>query len=130
MEFAHAQVVYFTATFPYVILIILLVRGATLPGAAQGIRFYITPDLSVLSTPQVWFDAAGQVFFSLGVAFGGTMTLSSYNRFRHNCLRDALILVLGNCIVSFLAGIVIFSMLGHMAHDLDKQVSEVARSGA
>lgn len=48
-----AQVVYFTATFPYLMLIVLLIRGLTLPGAAIGIRFYLYPDLGRLSDPQV-----------------------------------------------------------------------------
>lgn len=47
------QVVYFTATFPYVMLVILLIRGVTLPGASRGIQFYLYPDLSRLADPQV-----------------------------------------------------------------------------
>ena len=47
------QVVYITATFPYVILTILLVRGALLPGAVDGIKFYIIPEWHKLSKPKV-----------------------------------------------------------------------------
>lgn len=47
------QVVYVTATFPYVMLLVLLVRGVTLPGAYDGIKFYLYPDISRLSDPQV-----------------------------------------------------------------------------
>lgn len=45
--------VYFTATFPYVMLLVLLVRGLTLPGARDGIMFYLYPDPSRLTDPEV-----------------------------------------------------------------------------
>lgn len=45
--------VYLTATFPYVMLFVLLVRGATLPGATQGIIYYLKPDVARLADPQV-----------------------------------------------------------------------------
>ncbi|XP_066559101.1 solute carrier family 6 member 11a isoform X2 [Amia ocellicauda] len=46
------KVVYFTATFPYVMLLALLVRGLTLPGAADGLLFYLSPDPTRLADPQ------------------------------------------------------------------------------
>ena len=49
----QTQVVYFTALFPYFLLTVLLIRGVTLPGAAEGIAFYLTPDLSRLRDPEV-----------------------------------------------------------------------------
>ena len=67
------QVVYFTATFPYVILIALLVRGVTLPGAKVGLEYLFIPDWSKLGEFQVWRNAAEQMFFSLGISWGGLM---------------------------------------------------------
>lgn len=50
---APPQVVYITATFPFVMLIVLLIRGVTLPGAGEGIKFYLYPDLDRLKDPEV-----------------------------------------------------------------------------
>ena len=47
------QVVYFTAVFPYLVLFILLIRGATLEGAGDGVLFYLKPDFSRLTDPKV-----------------------------------------------------------------------------
>nr|KAG5687180.1 hypothetical protein BaRGS_012234 [Batillaria attramentaria] len=46
------KVVYFTATFPYVVLLILLIRGATLEGASKGVKFFIVPEWDQLGNVQ------------------------------------------------------------------------------
>nr|XP_037271926.1 sodium-dependent dopamine transporter-like [Rhipicephalus microplus] len=123
------KVVWFTALFPYCVLFILLIRGTTLPGAAQGIAYYLTPDFSVLANPRVWVDAATQVFFSLGPGFGVLLAFSSYNEFHNNVYRDALLTSAVNSATSFLAGFVIFSVLGYMAHRADIPIEKVATEG-
>lgn len=124
------KAVYFTAVFPYVILIILFVRGITLPGSIDGIKYYILPDWSKLQSPKVWADAACQVFFSLSIGCGGLITYSSYNRFKTNIYRDTLIVTLGDCLTSFFAGFVIFAVLGYMANEQGVQVPDVVTSGS
>uniref|UniRef100_A0A667YFP2 Transporter n=1 Tax=Myripristis murdjan TaxID=586833 RepID=A0A667YFP2_9TELE len=59
---SSGKIVYFTATFPYVMIVALLIRGLTLPGAADGIRFYLLPNPSRLADPQP--DASCGCFYS------------------------------------------------------------------
>ena len=64
------------------------------------------------------------------MGFGTLTTYSSYNKFRHNTSKDALIISFADTFTSLLAGTVIFSILGHLAHELDLPVEQVVKSGA
>ncbi|XP_075598862.1 sodium-dependent proline transporter-like isoform X2 [Balearica regulorum gibbericeps] len=121
--------VYFTATFPYLIILILIIRGATLDGSLDGIRFYLSSDWSRLQSAQVWSDAASQVIYSLGIGFGGLFSMASYKKFDNNVIRDTLIIAIGNCCTSFFTGFAIFSVLGHRAWRKQVPVDSVADIG-
>nr|CAB3266316.1 sodium- and chloride-dependent neutral and basic amino acid transporter B(0+)-like [Phallusia mammillata] len=128
---SSGKVVYFTALFPYLVLLILLIRGATLEGAYDGVQYYIgyNSDLERLKDANVWKAAATQIFFSLSAAWGGLIALSSYNKFNNNCFYDAVLVCSVNCATSLFAGFAIFTVVGHMAHVLGKPVPDVVDSG-
>ena len=65
MSVSVLQVVYFTALFPYFLLTVLLIRGITLPGAAEGIYFYISPNLSKLGESEVCITYGVDVIISI-----------------------------------------------------------------
>uniref|UniRef100_A0A7N9AKY8 Transporter n=1 Tax=Mastacembelus armatus TaxID=205130 RepID=A0A7N9AKY8_9TELE len=123
------KVVYITATFPFVMLIVLLIRGVTLPGAAAGIKFYLYPDLTRLKDPEVWIDAGTQIFFSYAICLGAMTSLGSYNKYKYNCYRDCLLLGALNSGTSFVSGFAIFSVLGFMAQEQGVDIADVAESG-
>ncbi len=90
----------------FVLLIGLIVRSLTLPGAAEGLRYYLVPDFSKLNASVV-AAALGQVFFSLGL--GGTflVTYASYLGEDVNVRRSAVAVAGGDLLASLLAGLVI-----------------------
>ena len=55
------KVAYFTSLFPYLVLITLAVRGLSLPGAGDGISYYLNTNWAKLQNTRVWVDAATQV---------------------------------------------------------------------
>ncbi|KAK3859951.1 hypothetical protein Pcinc_033965 [Petrolisthes cinctipes] len=121
---------YFMALFPYVVLFTLLIRGATLPGATNGMLYFITPVWHKLLDANVWYAAVTQCFFSLSVGYGAIISFSSYNKFEQNVYRDAWIISFADTFTSLLAGLTIFSILGNLAYQLDTDIEDVVRGGS
>ncbi|XP_076009933.1 sodium- and chloride-dependent transporter XTRP3A isoform X2 [Genypterus blacodes] len=106
------KVVYFTATFPYVVLLIYLIRGITLHGAINGIKYMFTPKMEELAKPTTWINAATQIFYSLGLGFGSLIAFASYNPYNNNFERQAIAVSFINCGTSIFASIVTFAVYG------------------
>jgi len=111
---SSGKVVYFTATFPYVILLVLFGYGLTLDGAMDGVKKFFEPDFEKMKDIIVWRKAAEQMFFSLSVSWGGLIMFGSYNKFRHKVHYPALIISSLDFVTSIIAGVVVFSILGHL----------------
>jgi neurotransmitter:Na+ symporter, NSS family len=124
-----SKVVMITVPLPLVLLAILLVRGLTLPGAMDGIRYYLTPDFSRLLEPKIWLSAYGQIFFSLSLASGVMIGYGSYLGKKAEVTNSALITGLANCGTSFFSGFVVFSLLGYLAQVQGLSVEDVTQSG-
>lgn len=74
-------------------------------------------------------DAAGQIFFSLGIGFGSLTLFSTGNKPKNSCFMDALLCVLGNCGTSVWAGIIMFSLFGFKA-DYKVKECEMSRNSS
>ena len=124
-----SRVVLITVPLPIILLAVLLVRGLTLPGALDGIRYYLTPDFSKLAEPRIWLRAYGQIFFSLSLASGVMIGYGSFLGKKAEITNSALITALADCGTSFFAGFTVFSILGYLARIQGLGVPDVTASG-
>lgn len=126
---SSGKIIWFTALFPYFVMAILLVRALTLEGAGAGLLYYVTPKWEMLLKGQTWIDGATQIFFAYSVGMGALPALGSYNKFHHNCYKDAIITCIVNTLTCLIAGVLVFSILGYMAHIQETTIDEVVNSG-
>lgn len=112
---SSGKAMYVTSSFPYLVLMIFLIRGLTLEGSIDGLRYLFQVDWDVLADPNLWLDAATQVFFSLSVAAGGIIAFASYCPLHQNCMMDSLFIGGMNAFTALYVAIVIFSILGFKA---------------
>ena len=111
------------------LMVVIVIRGLTLPGAMDGLNLLLTPDFSALTNPSTWVAAYGQVFFSLSLAMGVMVTYSSYLPEKAELNNSGLIMALSNASFEFFAALGVFSILGFMALQASLPVEEVVTGG-
>jgi NSS family neurotransmitter:Na+ symporter len=116
---------------PLLVLLIalLIVRGLLLPGAKEGLIWYLKPDFSKLTDPGVWRSAYSQTFFSLSIAFGIMITYASYLPRNADITGNAIITGCSNHLFSIFAGLAVFTTLGFMAHASGTPIDKVVTQG-
>ncbi|MFQ6035423.1 MAG: sodium-dependent transporter [Sedimentisphaerales bacterium] len=109
------KIVWLTVPLPWLMLLILAVRGLTLEGSMQGLAYYLDPVWSELAKPITWRFAFGQVFFSLSLAWGVMITYASFLHRKSDINNNAAVVSLADFATSFVAGLAVFATLGGMA---------------
>lgn len=120
-----SKIVLWTVPIPWLMLIILTIRGLTLDGAIQGLEYYLEPDWAVLKDPHVWRAAFGQVFFSMTIAFGVMITYASFLHRKSDLNNNALIIGLADLATSFIAGLAVFATMGALAVETNEPVEKI-----
>ncbi len=123
------KVVLWSVPLPLFLLVILVIRGITLPGAVEGISYYLTPDFSKLLEPSVWLAAYGQVFFSVGIGWGIMVAYASYRPPKADVTNNAFMTALIDGGVSYFAGFAVFSTVGYLAVLQGVEVPDAVTSG-
>jgi NSS family neurotransmitter:Na+ symporter len=94
----------------FFLLLGIIVYGLTLPGAIEGVKFYLLPNFSLINAETI-YSALGQAFFSLSLGMGGLITYGSYLSKQENILSSASLVVVADTMVAFLAGLMIFPLV-------------------
>ena len=95
----------------FVILLGLAIWSATLPGAAEGYAFYLSPSIRDLWNLDLLQEAAGQTYFSLSLGMGALLTYSSYLSKDHTLMKEGVIIASSDFAVAFTAGLVVFPVV-------------------
>ncbi len=99
-----------------IFMLILIVRVLTLPGAAEGVKFYLIPDFSKVTAGTV-LTALGHAFFSLSIAVGALITYGSYLSKKENLLSAAAYVTFFDTFIAIIAGFLIFPIVFSMGQD-------------
>ena len=124
-----SKVVYVTVFLPWLLLVVFVVRGITLPGSMEGIKYYLFPHFEQLLNPSVWISAYGQIFYSLSIGFGIMIAYSSFLKKDAEIINSSIIITLSNCTTSFIGGFAVFGALGYYAHLQGVAVESVLKGG-
>lgn len=105
------KVVKYTVFLPIICLLILAVKGIMMNGAMDGLTKFFVPDCSSLSSPGIWVDAIGQVFYSLSIMMAIMVAYGSFLKEDSNIAKDSMIIAFSDFAISVLSGIVLFTTM-------------------
>ena len=90
---------------------------------------YFLSDFLIFFSCQVWRKAAEQMFFSLSISWGGLFMFGSYNKFKHKVQITAAVISSLDFVTSIIAGVLVFSILGHQSHESGIEIDDLVEGG-
>ena len=94
----------------FVLVLALVVRSVTLPGASKGVVFLLKPDFGKINASSI-MDALGHAFYSLSLGMAILITYGSYLSKQRNILKASLWIIFFDTLIAMLAGLAIFPAL-------------------
>lgn len=123
------KMVWITCLAPYVILLVLLIKGLTLDGCGSGIKYLFIPDWSKVADLSIWKASAIQILFSSGVAYGPFLYYGSARKKSDTIVSASFWIPLANSATSIYAAVTVFAFLGHVSTVQKIEISDVTKSG-
>jgi NSS family neurotransmitter:Na+ symporter len=114
---------------PWLLLVVLFIRGVTLPGALEGLNFYLSPDFAVLGNVEVWFAAFSQIAFTLSLGMAGMFAYGSFIAKKADVNNSAIITSFADSSTAFFAGFAVFSTVGFIMQAMNIPIGDVSASG-
>lgn len=121
---SSSWIVWITVPMPTLFVLVMIINGATLDGAGDGVKRYFSGTLRIdpktklaitTTAAEQWSDAAGQIFLGLSVCLGIMTSYGSYNDKKKPIILDSVIISISNCSFSFLAGFAVWTVVGYLA---------------
>jgi len=114
-----------TVPLPFILLIAMAVKGVNLPGASDGLAYFLKPRFADIWRPSVWAAAASQTVLALGLAMGQLIAYASRKKDDTGLAKSAVWICASVLVISILAGIVTFAMMGFLANSKGAQLQDL-----
>ena len=118
------KIIIVTASTPFVIFFILVIRGLFLDGALEGIIFLLKPKWELLTDYNIWIDATTQVFYQLTLGIGTMVNISTAKARREDIWSSVFIVPLGLILCGMLSALTIFIYLSHFCINSGYQIDD------
>jgi len=112
-----------------VLVVILMIRAVTLPGAGRGLAFLFTPQWGELANYRIWLEALAQNAWDTGAGWGLVLCYAIYSRAQEDTNLNSVMLACGNNLISLMAGIMVLCTVFAMRPNAASEIVGAGNEG-